>query len=186
MATVATTCDSLGEEPAHFADCCVAISKPLLQAVLDRLPRIPALVLSVGCGSGLLESLLLERNASIEGSPLDLYGVEVPTCTNKHLPADRLLRVPSTSAIYDDAVFASVLIFVYPRQVDLIARYLAVCSNAALEKMIWLGHRSDWEDAKALVSAAFGSIEYVDGPGIATYEILVIATDPRTSHGVCQ
>lgn len=178
-----TILSNLGEEPAPFADCCAAISRPLVQAITDRLPRSPALVLSIGSGSGLLENLLLQHGSVSNDVPsLNLYGVEVPTCTNKHLPEDRSLTVASTNTLYSDAMFASALIFVYPRQVGLIAQYLNACCGGALEKVLWLGHRSDWLDTQTLISAAFGSIEYVDGPGVAEYELLVIATDPKTSH----
>lgn len=175
--------DSLGKEPAHFADCCVAVSRPLIQAVAARLPRSPALVLSIGSGSGFLENLLLEYvTRSHYASPLDLYGVEVPSCANKHLPAECLLRVDSTTSLYTDAVFASALLFVYPRQVSLIAQYLNVCLGGALESLLWLGHRNDWPDAASLICAAFDHVEYYDGPGFVEYELLVIATGPKAAN----
>ena len=174
--------EDLGDVPAHFADCCVALSRPLIQAIADRLPKAPATTLSIGSGSGLLESLLLQyRDAVGEETFLDLHGVEVPTCVNKYLPEDRLLRVPSTNSVYHDAMFASALIFVYPRQVSLLAQYLDACLNGVLEKILWLGHRSDWVDTEKLISTAFGSIEYFEDSGIAEYEVLVIATEPRIS-----
>ena len=171
--------EDLGDVPAHFADCCVAISRPLIEAIAVRLSRKPALVLSIGCGSGLLEHLLLQHKFADDATSLDLYGVEVPTCVNKYLPEDRLLRVASTNTLYADAMFASALIFVYPRQVSLIARYLDACLNGALEKVVWLGHRSDWPDAEKIISAAFSGLEYYDGPDIMEYELLVIATEPK-------
>lgn len=174
--------EDLGDVPAHFADCCVALSRPLVQAIADRLPKAPATILSIGSGSGLLESLLLQYRDTIgDETFLDLYGVEVPTCVNKYLPEDRLLRVPSTHSVYHDAVFASTLIFVCPRQVNLLAQYLNACLNGALEKVLWLGHRSDWMDMEKVISTAFGSIEYFEDPGIAEFEVLVIATQPRTA-----
>lgn len=178
---MATSPDDLPDEPAHYADCCVAISRPLVQAIAERLPPSPALILSIGSGSGLLESLLLQQNTTAEGGQsLNLYGVEVPTCVNKYLPDHRLLRVASTSTLHEDAVMASALIFVYPRQVRLFAQYLDVCLNGALDTILWLGHRSDWPDAESLVSSAFSHVEHYDGPGIAAYELLVIATEPKT------
>ena len=99
--------DKLNEKPVHFSDCCLALSRPLLDVLVDRLPKHPALILSIGCGSGLLESLLLRASASNHERPLNLYGVEVETCVDKHLPHDRLLRVQSTDTLHTDAILAS-------------------------------------------------------------------------------
>ena len=177
---MAMSLEDLGDVPARFADCCVAISKPLIQAISARLPPHPATVLSVGSGSGLLESLLVKDGAGEVTSPLNLFGVEVPSCVNKHLRQDRLLRVSSTSCVYADAVFAEALIFVYPRQVSLIAQYLQICLGGMLEILVWFGHRSDWADAEDLLSSSFSNLEYVDIPGIAEYELLVVATERKT------
>lgn len=176
---MATTPDGLEEEPAHYADCCVAVSRPLVQMILDRLPRSPALTLSIGSGSGFLEHLLLKHASADGASPLNLYGIEVPSCVNKYLPEDRLRRVASTSSVDPEAMFASAVIFVYPRQVSLISQYLDACLNAALEKVLWLGHRSDWPGTEGVLAAAFDRMEYCHGPGIAEYELLVVATHPK-------
>lgn len=180
---MATSSDDLGDEPAHHADCCVALSKPLIQAMVDQLLRSPALILSVGSGTGLLENLLLQHAMEMDGSsPLDLYGIEVPTCVNKYLPEERSLRVASSRNLYTDAMFASAMIFVYPRQVSLVSEYIEVGLNGALERLLWLGHRSDWSDTMTTISAGFAAIQYVEDPGIAEYELLVIATKPKRSR----
>ncbi|RMZ30243.1 hypothetical protein D0859_05656 [Hortaea werneckii] len=112
--------DQLCTSPKHFADCCVGISQPLLATLASRLPRSPALILSIGSGSGLLEAMLLKHSEK----PLDLFGVEVSSCVNKHLPPDRLAKVPSTTSLHSDAMLASSLMFVYPRMPALITAYL--------------------------------------------------------------
>lgn len=136
-------------------------------------------MLSIGSGSGLLEAFVLQQGKIDGKAPLALYGVEVPSCINKHLPAERLLRVASTTSLYTDSIFASALVFVYPRQVSLIARYLDLCLSGALQMVVWLGHRSDWPDTEGVLSAAFAAMEYFEEPGIAEYELLVIATEPQ-------
>jgi hypothetical protein len=88
-----TALEQLGDEPKHFPDCCMGISKPLVSTLLTMLPPKPALILSIGCGSGLLEQTLLQAGHQ----RLDLYGVEVPGCVNAHLPSDRVLIVPGTA-----------------------------------------------------------------------------------------
>lgn len=173
--------NALTETAIHYPDLCPALSRPLVNAIADRLPQNPALVLSVGCGSGLLEAMILRasqhRDANAPG--LNLVGVEVPDCSVTHLPADRTETVPTTLSLVDDAVLASTLMFVYPRQPTLIAMYLDATVNAALEQIIWLGHRNDWREIEPLFLAAFYKLERIDGSGVAPSEILVIATMPR-------
>ena len=106
----------LAEDSKHFSDCCAGVSRPLIQTLVYRLPVDPAIVLSIGSGSGLLEATLLHHSYG----KLNLYGVEVPSCVNLHLPPERLLRVPCTRSLHSDAFFASALLFVYPRSAELI------------------------------------------------------------------
>lgn len=177
MTQVMNILDGLTEKPAHFADCCAGVSKPLIKTLVDRMPQSPAMILSIGCGSGLLEATLLSYRDHEQR--LNLYGVEVPPCVNKYLPEDRLLRVPCTKSLHPDAILASTLLFVYPRDPMLIAMYLDASQGGALEQLIWLGHKSDWPVAEKLLLAAFFSLECIHGPGIPEYELLAIATHLR-------
>lgn len=180
MAT--TLLQKLGSLPIHFSDCCPGISKPLVSAVADRLPEYPALTLSIGSGSGLLEAILLEETETNNGQAANLYGVEVPPCVNTHLPDERVLRVPCTMSLHPDAMLASALMFVYPRNPSLVTLYLDAFIDGALEKVLWLGHRSDWPDAWKLLRAAFYQIELVEGPGFPEYELLAVATLPKCAY----
>jgi hypothetical protein len=122
--SIAITLNKLTEKPVHFGDCCPGVSRPLINTLIDRLPQAPALILSVGSGSGLFEAILLETAEKDRGRRLNLYGVEVPPCVNTHLPQDRVLRVPCSFSLHPEAFFASVLMFIYPRRASLIATYL--------------------------------------------------------------
>jgi hypothetical protein len=165
----------VGDEPRQFAGCCLAISKPLLQALASALPRDPNLILSVGCGSGFLEGLLLQM---LPGE-LNLFGVEVPSATCDYLPAGRVLKVPGTRALHSDAIIASVLMFVYPRVSELIASYVNAFADGALEKLVWLGHRSDWADSEKIVYDSFVDVNIVHDAGLPAHEIMVVATSPK-------
>ncbi|KAM0719629.1 hypothetical protein Q7P37_003760 [Cladosporium fusiforme] len=164
------------DEPKLFAGCCLALSKPLLQAVISNLPCKPDLILSVGCGSGLLEALLLH----VSNDTLELYGVEVPHCPCPFLPAERVLRVSGTRSLHSDAILASVLVFVYPRVSSLIASYLEVCTAGALEKLVWLGHRSDWQDSEKLIFDSFVDVQIIEDAGLPDHEIMVVAMTPKS------
>lgn len=180
---MATALDKLSEKPAHFADCCPGVSKPLICAIVDHLPQSPALTLSIGSGSGLLEAILLEATERDRGEAVNLRGVEVPSCVNTHLPPERVLRVPGTTSLHPDVFLASCLMFVYPRNAMLIEMHLNANIDGAMEKLIWLGHRNDFfPEAQLLLSAAFYRLECIDGPGIPEYEVLVIASMPSRAH----
>ncbi|KAI7542923.1 hypothetical protein KC316_g15239, partial [Hortaea werneckii] len=157
--------DQLCTSPKHFADCCVGISQPLLATLASRLPPSPALILSIGSGSGLLEAMLLKMHS---GKPLDLFGVEVSSCVNKHLPPDRVVKVPSTSSLHPDAMLASSLMFVYPRMPALVSAYLDASTGGALEQIVWLGHRSDWPDFESVMRSRSSSVDIVEGSGLST------------------
>ncbi|KAI7537162.1 hypothetical protein KC331_g11068 [Hortaea werneckii] len=165
-------CDQLCTSPKHFADCCVGISQPLLATLASRLPPSPALILSIGSGSGLLEAMLLKHSEK----PLDLFGVEVSSCVNKHLPPDRMARVPSTASLHPDAMLASSLMFVYPRMPALVTAYLDASTGGALEQVVWLGHRSDWLDFESVMSSRSSSVDIIEGSGLDDSELLVVAT----------
>ena len=178
-ASVAITLDSLSEKPVHFGDCCPGVSKPLINALLDRLPQDPALILSVGSGSGLFEAIMVQVAEKDRGRSLNLRGIEVPPCINRHLPQDRVLRVPCSMSLHPEAFLASALMFVYPRRANLVAMYLDAFLDGALETIVWLGHRNDWPEMELLLLAAFFKLEQIDGPGIPDYEVLAVASMPR-------
>ncbi|OQO00975.1 hypothetical protein B0A48_13664 [Cryoendolithus antarcticus] len=164
---------ALTDEPRQLSDCCASLSKPLIDILVDRLPSQPSMCLSIGCGSGRLENYLLEATTK----PLDLYGVEVPTCEVSALPPERVLRVPSTRSVHPAVKDCSAMLFVYPRVPDLVKSCMdEALAGVNLSRVIWLGHRSDWPDYETVLSSAKGTAEVVSGPGIAPYELLVVAT----------
>lgn len=163
------------DEPQQFAGCCLAISKPLLQILLATLPRRPDLILSVGSGSGLLEGMLLH----LSRDELNLFGVEVPSCNCAYLSPEQVLRVTGTRSLHPDAILASVLMFVYPRVASLIASYVEACADGALEKMVWLGHRSDWADCEKTIHDSFAKVDIISNAGLPDHEIMVVATSPK-------
>lgn len=175
VSTMATALSELSDEVVRFPDCCAGISRPLLETLANRLPQKPAFILSIGSGSGLLEAMLLRAT---DGN-LDIHGVEVSRCVNKHLPEDRLLRVPCTASMHPDAILASALLFVYPRKPSLIANYLDGFLDGALEQVVWVGHRCEAREIQELLLVKFSKLELVEGPGLSSYELIIIATVPK-------
>ncbi|EME50380.1 hypothetical protein DOTSEDRAFT_118435 [Dothistroma septosporum NZE10] len=170
--------EALTEEPKLFPHVCCGMSSRLLETLAARLPRTPSLVLSVGSGSGLLEELLhLQTNGSI-----NIYGVEVPSCRSVYLPEDRTLRVPSTTSVHADAILAETLIFCYPREPSLIAKYVDEFGSGALAQIVLIVNHNDWNGLSDILHDCFSTVELVDSAGLPGYEVLVVASAPRGRH----
>ncbi|KAI0401482.1 hypothetical protein F4802DRAFT_580402 [Xylaria palmicola] len=144
-----TTLPSLTASPTRHPGCCLSLSRPLLTTLASLLDSSispshhpsdpPALILSIGSGTGLLEELL---HAHLDPDPPPaaaappggrwrrrrwcVEGVEVdPPAVNVHLPEDRVNRVPGTWAVLGSrARDAAALLFVYPRDGALVRRYV--------------------------------------------------------------
>lgn len=168
--------ENLTDEPTHYPGCCPAISRPMLHLLAGWLRRDPALTLSIGCGSGLLEALLLDVSSELHEEPVNLQGVEVESCHNEYLPIGRSLKVPHTGSLCDEAILASALLFAYPRSPKLVKDYLNTFSNGTLKAVFWLGHRNDWEVFEESLHHALPFIQVFVGHGMAEYEMLVIAS----------
>lgn len=63
---------------------------------------------------------------------VDVQAVEVVSCPNLYLPAERVLRVPTSSSLHAEAMLAGVLLFCYPRSLGLVEQYVSrfVCFGA--------------------------------------------------------
>lgn len=172
----------LHDKPRHLPELCCGVSQPLMGLLLDHLPTDGSLVLSIGCGSGLLEAMLL-RAARTSGRALGLSGVEVPSCVVHYLTAESVLRVAGTRDLHPEAMLATTLMFVYPRKPALVASYIKDCSNGALECVVWIGPSSDWQDSQHLLSRTFTDVKVWEGleAGLPTYELVAVASGPRQS-----
>ncbi|KAI5245590.1 hypothetical protein E4T43_03227 [Aureobasidium subglaciale] len=156
-------------EPKHHPDYCMAISQSLLHTLVNLLPHGPAIsVLSIGSGTGLLESLL----STLLDDSYDLCGVEVAPNVNRYLPEQNMFFVGGTWDLCSQAAKAHVWMFTYPREPKLILRYLDI--------IIWLGPRMDWQsDYEAtFASSKFSRLTVLGDSGAAAYEMVVIAERP--------
>ena len=71
----------LSNSATHHPDCCSSLFIALIAKLVSLLPPDPALTLSIGSGTGLLEALLLQHESTIV-----LRAVEVTQDVKKHLP----------------------------------------------------------------------------------------------------
>ena len=161
----------ISTEPKHHPDCCLSISTTLLDYLARLLPKSPATILSIGSGSGLLEQLLSSRYPS-----LDVLGVEVDNSVNKYLPEQNVYIVKGTWESCTLAASAEAWILVYPRQPQLLAKYLNEYSAGAAVTIIWLGPRIDWIDYEfELLRHGFSQITVQDNCGLVSYEMMAVA-----------
>jgi len=162
---------SLTDAPKHYPDCCLAISRPLLQNLASALPHAPQRVLSIGSGSGLLEATLLR----FARDSIDIIGVEVSSAVNNYLPEQNTLCSGGTWALHPEARFTAAWMFVYPREPRLIELYLNNHLSDDLEIIVWLGPRCDWPDYAPIfeVCNAF-KMALIEDCGAAPYEMLAI------------
>lgn len=180
------SCNVTYAEDNHDGGPTKNISKPIptggLLRVTVRLPDIgfralihclPSTTLSIGSGSGLLESLILHDHPN-----LGLFGVEVSTQVNKYLSRDRLHVVKGTWDLDDAAGSAEAWLFVYPREPYLLQTYLDEYGRGAVRKIIWLGPRADLKEYENIVESyqADWTKEGVEDCGLVPYETLIVWT----------
>ncbi|KAI0104261.1 hypothetical protein GGR51DRAFT_229352 [Nemania sp. FL0031] len=144
------TLPPLRDEPTRYPSCCISLSTPLLATIASLLSSShdpfpspntnltnnePALLLSIGSGTGLLEELLhaylnhdTPSRAHEDEGRINFWrveGVEVNPAVNIHLPEDRINHVTGTWAVRSTrAREAAALMFVYPRDGALVRRYV--------------------------------------------------------------
>ncbi|KAI7773290.1 hypothetical protein LA080_011353 [Diaporthe eres] len=179
----------LNDTATRHLDFCLSISTKLIHILTSILTtngpqRNDNLVLSVGSGSGLLEAHLLKHLTSLPEctSTFTIQGLEVrspPTAApvNKYLPEQHSATVRGTwerSPLID---VADTLLFVYPREPDLVTRYLAARS-ASLRIVLWLGPCADWEVFGGCFQGleGFGDVEIIEGgsAGVAEFEMIAV------------
>ncbi|KAK1596753.1 uncharacterized protein LY79DRAFT_587975 [Colletotrichum navitas] len=156
----------LTDEPQTLPDCCLSLSFPLLRELHGRLPPAPHLTLSIGSGTGLVEGLLHALASSSSSPPhatLNLVSVEVAPSPNRYHAAHR--TVPGTWALDPLAGEARAWVFVYPKQVALVREYMAAFSGeegCAVETVVYIGPRRDWDDFRAAFEGFARDVEVWD------------------------
>lgn len=153
--------------PVHLPGCCSSLSVSLIERLASLLPPHPALTLSIGSGTGLLEALLLHHRPT-----LHLKAVEVPSTNNKYMPVDRMEIVSGCRDLCSLAADASAWMFIYPRDACLLRKYVKVFGGQQCRHIIWIGPKAD-----ELENEVFGPVwikEDLRNCGLKNYETLAL------------
>lgn len=187
----------LNDEPNRYPDFCLSLSTPLIHCLTSVFTEAANqsesnLILSVGSGSGRLEAHLQDYWSSTLNCNLSIHGVEIHVAdnarpVNRYLPEQNCSTVQATWQLSPDLAIAGALLFVYPRDSELVLRYLQAASNQEsnpLQAVVWLGPRADYRtfvgalqsalDAGLRDTLAFGPVEIIGAPGMAEYEMMAL------------
>ncbi|KAK1712010.1 hypothetical protein BDP67DRAFT_357167, partial [Colletotrichum lupini] len=174
----------LTNEPRRHPDSCLTLSRPLIKALHAQLPPAPELSLSIGSGTGLAEALLDSLTDTQDPStredpqasqelpvprPLNLTSIEIAPSPNKYHRNHR--TVPGTWALDPAAAEAKAWMFVYPKQVALVRKYMEAFASGssgsgekgvAVETVLYVGPRMDWDDFRGALEPFAEDVEVWD------------------------
>lgn len=140
-----------------------------MEHLASLLPPDPALTLSIGSGTGLLEALLRHQRPT-----LNLKTVEVPTTNNKYMPLDRTEIVNGYRDLCRLAADASAWMFIYPRDAWLLRKYVQAFGNQKCELIIWIGPKADLPELGNKFLGETWMKEDVEECGLKEYEIMAL------------
>lgn len=140
-----------------------------MEHLASLLPPDPALTLSIGSGTGLLEALLLQQRPT-----LDLKAVEVPSTKNKYLPADRVEIVNGYRDLCSLAADASAWMFIYPRDPWLLQKYVQVFGVQKCKLIIWIGPKADLPEIENDFLGPVWIKTDFENCGLKSYEIMAL------------
>lgn len=140
-----------------------------MEHLASLLPPDPAMTLSIGSGTGLLEALLLHQRPT-----LDLKAVEVPRNNNKYMPIDRIEIVNGYRDLCTLAVDASAWMFIYPRDAWLLRKYVQAFGDQKCELIIWIGPTVDLLELEDDFFGKKWIREDLEGCGLSNYEIMAL------------
>lgn len=142
--------------------------------MISLLPKKPGFTLSVGSGSGLLEGLIAHNDHR-----LSAQGVEVTSTVNRYVAEEDMHVVSGGWGLCSNAQHAAAWMFVYPRDPNLITKYIDTYGDDAVEMIVWLGPRVDWADYEPCFRhSSFYDLSFPENVGLTPYETVVVARKP--------
>lgn len=158
---------ALSERPLHHPDCCATLSKTLIETLCQLLPSAPSLTLSIGCGTGLLEALLL-----LYSTNLNMQVVEVRDGVIRYMPDENTHLVKGTWELCNLAGEATAWLWVYPREAALVQKYLDNFGYVTVTPVVWVGPMFDLPEYEVLFGERWEKRIH-ENCGLKPYEALV-------------
>lgn len=163
--------NQLSESPQRFPGCCLGISSTLITYLVSTLPKKPTFTVSVGSGSGLLEALIVNHDDNVS-----VQGVEIGSNVNRYIAEEDMNVVIGSWGLCSAAQHASAWMFVYPRDPNLIKKYIDTYADHSVDTILWLGPRVDWPDYEPRFrQSSFSELVFPENIGLTPYEMVVVA-----------
>jgi hypothetical protein len=172
---------SLSTSPKRHTDCCLAISRQLVEFIVSHVQPAHPSILSIGSGSGLLESIIQQSHPNVLVNGVEVMGLDGSSAVNKYLEPEDLFLVKGTWETYEKALDYGTWLFIYPRESRLIEKYITLLnSKANVHYILWAGPRVDWpEFEKSFNSDMLGVPNIGFGPSVGLMEYEMCATFKR-------
>lgn len=95
-----------------------------------------------------------------------------------------MLRVSSSTDLHPDGRLAEAFLFVYPRQSSLLQAYVDAFIKGAMQMIVLILNRNDYNDFEAVLGNAFSKVEIMHDCGLPPYEVLAVASQPKVAPSV--
>ena len=161
------TLPALSDEPTQYPDCCPAMSEQLVRTLANLLPHKPDTSISIGCGTGFLEAVLLDHHPN-----LCLIAIEVRSGIVRYLPEEMFEIVKGTWALYQPAFSAAAWMFIYPREVSLVRKYRDRSRDSYVRLVLWMGPRADLPEYEGIFDKPWLKRVH-ENCGLRSYEAMV-------------
>lgn len=167
----------LTREPEKYYGSSTFLSEQFIHSLRNLLPRAPNLVLSIGSGLSLIESLVRSDDE------YRVECVEVPSLQHepKYVAEDMMHYVKGTWDTCERAYDAAAWLFIFPRDPQLLATYVSRYGHGRVAMILWIGPAGDAKDYKsALPIELCGWSSPLHGLPLQPSEAALVWRLPRT------
>lgn len=138
---VMSTLPELTKQPSRYPGSCIFLSTDVVGLFCSAIPPKPSMTLSVGSGTGLLEAIVGKAKPTCT---IECVEVESLRTEGKYVAQNRFHYVQGTWATCQRAQYASMWLFVFPRDPKLLKKYVDLNGDGQVRSILWLGPREDW------------------------------------------
>ncbi|KAL8831546.1 MAG: hypothetical protein Q9170_005246 [Blastenia crenularia] len=146
-----------------------SLSSTLISILAALLPRSPATTVSIGYGHGLLEAYLMRYDPAI-----NLLGIDVVRRIPQFIGEENTRILCGTHTTSVEAMVAEAWLFVYPKDLGLLGKYVRKYEGGMVRIAVWIGPRMDWEEIEKGIPREGWTREVPEDNGLKAYEALVV------------